>query len=141
MFGNERKNAYICTMRKRDLETYLGKSALLWALSCAFDLNRGCGCEFWYPEETDWIKFTFDGHRCKLLSVVAKLSVWKKCVCTISVTMFLNALWRSSICVAVRATMTLGNPMWTSSLRTKRLTFLTITMSLWDIDNQKQIAL
>ena len=69
MFGNEIKNAYICTMRKRDLETYLGKSALLWALSCSFDLNRGCGCEFWYPDETDWIKFTFDGHRCKLLSV------------------------------------------------------------------------
>ena len=57
------------SMRKKDLETYLGKSALVYALSRAFDLNRGCGCEFWYPEEEDWIKFTFDGHRCKLLSV------------------------------------------------------------------------
>ena len=64
MYQEKRKS-----MRKKDLETYLGKSALVYALSRAFDLNRGCGCDFWYPEEEDWIKFTFDGHKCKLLAV------------------------------------------------------------------------
>ena len=64
MYQEKRKS-----LRKKDLETYLGKSALVYALSRAFDLNRGCGCDFWYPEEEDWIKFTFDGHKCKLLAV------------------------------------------------------------------------
>ena len=56
-------------MKKIYKENILGKSALLWALDCAFDLNRGCGCEFWSDRESDYIKFGFDGHMCKVLSV------------------------------------------------------------------------
>lgn len=57
-------------MKKVYKENYLGKSALLWALSCAFDLNRGFGCDFkGYENESDRVQFKFDGHKCKLLSV------------------------------------------------------------------------
>lgn len=56
-------------MKKIYKENLLGKNALLWVLDCAFDLNRGCGCEFWYEYDKDRIEFNFDGHKCRLLSV------------------------------------------------------------------------
>ena len=53
-------------MKKTYKENLLGKHALLWALSCAFDLNRGCGTDNLWENN---IRFNFDGHKCKLLSV------------------------------------------------------------------------
>lgn len=53
-------------MNKKSREEYLGKCALLWALSCAFDLNRGCGTDNLYENK---IEFRFDGHKCRLLSI------------------------------------------------------------------------
>jgi len=53
-------------MKKIYKENFLGKCALLWALDCAFDLNRGCGTDNLLENN---IQFEFDGHKCKLLSV------------------------------------------------------------------------
>lgn len=53
-------------MKKIYKENLLGKRALLWAMSCAFDLNRGCGTGNLWENN---IRFNFDGHKCKLLSV------------------------------------------------------------------------
>ena len=53
-------------MRKIYKENFLGKCALLWALDCAFDLNRGCGTDSLYENN---IRFQFDGHQCRLLSI------------------------------------------------------------------------
>lgn len=49
--------------------TKLEKIALFWALACAYDLNRGCGCDFIYEDDKDRIEFQCDGHKCRLLSV------------------------------------------------------------------------
>ena len=56
-------------MKKIYKENLLGKYALLFALDCAFDLNRGLGTDLWYPQDTDRLEFTFDGHKCRLLSI------------------------------------------------------------------------
>ena len=56
-------------MKKIYKENFLGKCALLWALDCAFDLNRGLGTDLWYPYDTDRLQFEFDGHKCRLLSI------------------------------------------------------------------------
>lgn len=53
-------------MKKVYRENLLGKYALLWAMDCAFDLNRGCGTD--NLSEND-IRFEFDGHKCRVLSI------------------------------------------------------------------------
>ena len=53
-------------MKKIYKENLLGKSALLWALNCAFDLNRGLGTDNLWEND---IRFNFDGHKCRLLSI------------------------------------------------------------------------
>lgn len=53
-------------MTKKSKEEQLGKLALLYALDCAFDLNRGCGTDNLWEND---IRFEFDGHKCKLLSI------------------------------------------------------------------------
>ena len=56
-------------MKKIYKENLLGKCALMHALACAFDYNRGLGTEFWYPNDADRLEFTFDGHKCRLLAI------------------------------------------------------------------------
>ena len=53
-------------MKKNYKENHLGKCALLWALECAFDLNGRYGTDSLYENN---VKFQFDGHKCRLLSV------------------------------------------------------------------------
>ena len=56
-------------MKKIYKENLLGKCALMWALQSAFDLNRGCACDFIYENDKDRIEFKCCGHKCRLLSV------------------------------------------------------------------------
>ena len=53
-------------MKKIYKENFLGKCALLWALDCAFELNKGCGTDSLYENN---INFQFDGHKCRLISI------------------------------------------------------------------------
>ena len=53
-------------MKKVYRENLLGKYALLWAMDCAFDLNRGCGTNNLWEND---IRFEFDGHKCRVLSI------------------------------------------------------------------------
>lgn len=57
-------------MKKKYKENLLGKHALLFALDCVFDLNRGFQIYLdGYENENDRVSFQFSGHKCKLLEV------------------------------------------------------------------------